>query len=80
MRGIVLLDDRARRDRLPEARPSGPRVELLGGAEQRLAGHDVDVDAGGVIVEVLVVERRFGALVLRDFVLHRRQLFAQLRV
>jgi len=49
-------------------------VELLVRAEQRLAGHDVDVEAGRVVVPVRVVERRLGAGVLCDLVLEVRQL------
>jgi hypothetical protein len=36
----------------------GAAVELADRGEQRLAGHDVDVDAGLLIVPVLVPERR----------------------
>ena len=46
---------------LGEARPAGAGVELVERAEQRLAGDDVDVDAGLVVVPVLIVERRLGA-------------------
>jgi hypothetical protein len=35
-----------------------PAVELADRGEQRLAGHDVDVDAGLLVVPVLVPERR----------------------
>src|ERR1700739_841798 len=36
-------------------------VELADRGEQRLAGYDVDVDAGLLVVPELVVERRLGA-------------------
>ena len=44
-------------------------VELLGRSEQRLAGDDVDVQAGFLVVPELVVERRLGAALLGDVVL-----------
>src|SRR3569623_1143982 len=66
--------------RRPEARPARARVELLGRAEQRLAGDDVDVDPRRVVLEVRVVERRLGAAVLGDLVLHQRQLLLELRI
>lgn len=52
-----------------EARPSGAAVELVGGREQRLAGHHVDVDPRLVVVPIRVAERRLGAVLLRDPVL-----------
>src|SRR5207302_9542314 len=67
-------------ERPGEARPAGARFELVERAEQRLAGHDVDVDPLLVVVPELVVERRLGALVLRDGILFGRQKLLQLRV
>ena len=54
-----------------------PESNLSRRAEQRLAGDDVDVEAGAVVVPELVVERRLGPVLLRDLVLHRTQLPAQ---
>ncbi len=67
-------------DRPRKARPAGAGVELVGRAEQRLAARHIDVQAGFVIVPVLVVERRLGGGVLRDLVCDRRQPLAQLGI
>ena len=63
-----------------EARPAGVAVELADRGEQRLAGHDVDVDAGLLVVPVLVPERRLGAVLLSDPVLLRGKPGDSLRV
>ena len=42
---VGLLHHVARLDRHREARPAGMAVVLVDRGEQRLAGHDVDVDA-----------------------------------
>ncbi len=75
-RGLYVLGH----ERTREAGPAGSGFELVARAEQRLAGHDVHVDPFLVVVPVLVLERRFGAFVLRDLVLHRRELLLELRV
>ena len=46
--------------------------------EEGLARHDIDIDAGAVVVPVLVVERRLGAVLLGHLVLHGRQLFFEI--
>ena len=49
-----------------KARPSGSRLVLFPGAEQRLSGHDVDVDPLLVVAPVLISERRLGSILLGD--------------
>src|SRR5581483_10878025 len=71
-------DDVLGGERFGEARPAGAGVELVERAEQWLAGDDVDVDAGLMIVPVLVPERRLGAIVLGDLELHGSELLLQL--
>src|SRR6202453_911402 len=71
---VPALDDVLRLDRHGEARPPGAAVVLADRGEQRLAGDYVDVDAGLLVVPVLVPERRLGALPLGDPVLFRGQL------
>jgi len=44
-------DDMTVVDRSDEARPAGPRLELVGRAEERLAGRDVDVDPGSMVIQ-----------------------------
>jgi hypothetical protein len=48
-------------------------VVLVDRGEQRLAGHDVNVNTGLLVVPVLVVERWLGAALLGDPVLLRIQ-------
>src|SRR5689334_3203035 len=79
-RAVLLLMHAAAVDRAREARPAGAGVELVERAEERLAAHDVDVDAGGVVVPVGVVERRLGAVLLRHLVLLGGEPLAQLGV
>jgi hypothetical protein len=64
------------RDRLIEARPSGARLELGVGAEQRVAAADTSIHALVVILGVQVLERPLGALFARDLVLFRSQFLA----
>ncbi len=66
---VGVLDDVVLGERLGEARPAGAAVELVQRAEKRLAGDDIDVDAGGVVVPVGVAEGRFGAGLAGDAVL-----------
>src|SRR4029077_12233076 len=56
-RAIHVLADVAGLERLGEARPARARVELVERAEQGLAGHDIHVNAGLVVVPVFVPER-----------------------
>src|SRR5882762_6588464 len=72
-RAVGLLLDVARLERPREARPAGTGIEFVERAEQRLPGHDVDVDPFLMIVPELVLEGALGCLVLRDFVLQRCQ-------
>src|SRR3982750_2499417 len=48
-----------------EPRPAGAAVVLVERREERLARDHVHVQAGLVVVPVLVAERRLGAVVLR---------------
>src|SRR5512147_1227885 len=47
-------------ERLREAGPARPRVELVERGEERLPRDHVHVDAGGVVVPVIVLERPLG--------------------
>lgn len=72
--------DVGRLERLREARPACAGIVLVERAEQRLAGYDVHVNPGLVIVPVLVVKRRLGVIVPRHGVLNGRQLLLQLGI
>ena len=61
-------------DGLGKAGPAAARIVLVGGAEQRLAGNDVDVDSFAVIVPIFVLKGMLGAFLLRHLVLQRRKL------
>jgi len=70
---VDLGGDGVRIERPGEAGPAGARIVLVERREQRLARDYVDVDAGLVVVPVLVVERSLGAFALRHVVLQRRE-------
>ena len=76
-RAIGLRRDVLGHERTREARPAGAGLELVGRAEERLAGDDVHVNARLVVVPICVLERPLGGFVLRDLVLQRRELFLQ---
>ena len=59
--------------RSPERRAARLRTRSPQRREERLAGDDVDVNAGRVVVPVLVLEWRLGRCVLRDLKLKRRK-------
>ena len=68
---IPALDDVAGLDRLNEARPSRAAVKLVKRGEERLARDDVHVNSGLFVVPILVLERPFGPVLLRESVLFR---------
>src|SRR4051794_15568256 len=51
-------------DRPGEAGPAAPGFKFVRRDEERLAGHDIDVDAGFFIVEVFSGARRLGSVSL----------------
>src|SRR5207248_426081 len=79
-RAVGLLGDVRRLERSREAGPPGAGLELVERAEQRLPRYHVHVDAGPVVVPVLVVERRLRRFVLSHLVLQRGQGLPQLDV
>src|SRR5207245_10627785 len=74
-RVVGLLRDVRLLERPREAGPPGAGVKLVERAEQRLPGPHVHVDAGPMVVPVLVVERWLRRLALGHLVLSlsRRQ-------
>ena len=78
--GVAGLPDEGALDRLGEAWPAGAAVELVAGIEQRRIGADREVDAIGLVVPILVAERRLGALLTGDAVLLGREHLAPLGV
>src|SRR5258708_2851876 len=72
-RGVLQLVDVGRLDRLGEARPAAARFEFVGRREQGLARHDVDVDAGLLVVEIRAGAGALGAALLGHAILLGRQ-------
>ena len=66
--------------RARKAGPAGTRVKLIKGTEQRLARHDVDVNAGVVAVVKRIAEAALGAAALGNIKLLRSQLRFELRL
>src|SRR5262245_7032592 len=77
---VLMGAHRLFRRRLVEAGPTGARVELGAGVEQRLAATDAFVHAIVVVVPVLAGEGAFGAVLAGHAVLLRRQLLAPLLI
>jgi len=61
---VLLLYDIPWLERHREAGPTAAAVEFLGGCEERLTRHDVDVDTRLLLVPKLVVEGRLGGTLL----------------
>src|SRR3546814_349873 len=59
---------------LGETGPAAAGLELVGGREQRLARHDVDIDPSFLVAEILATSRALGSALLCDAILFRRQL------
>src|SRR6185437_7612056 len=72
--GVVFLDHVGGFDRLAEARPAAMALELVERGQQRLAGHDVHVQTGRVVIVEFIVERSFGGRFLGHAILRRREL------
>src|SRR5689334_1377261 len=66
--------------RFREARPASARIELVERTEERLAGYDIDIDAGFVIIPVRVTERSLRRFVLCDLVLKRGEFFLEVGI
>jgi len=71
---IGFLDDLGGFHRPRETRPAGAGIKFVQRTEQWLAGNDVHVNAGFVIVPKIVSERWFGSRMLGHFELKRSQL------
>ncbi|MNW45144.1 hypothetical protein D3C74_223990 [compost metagenome] len=60
-------------ERARKAGPAAACVVFVAGAEQRLAGDDIDINPFFFVVPVLACKRPLGRVVLRHLVLHRGQ-------
>src|SRR5687767_5175776 len=77
---VCLRADVRRLERPRKAWPAGPGIVLVDGAEERLAGNDVDIDPGFVVVPVDVPERSLRLFFLRDRILEGCELPLDLAV
>src|SRR5262252_6468384 len=73
MGGVSQLVDVCGNDRLSETWPPAARLKLVGRRKERLARDDVHVDAGLRVIVVFPGKRAFGARLLSDTALLRRQ-------
>src|SRR5262245_24979687 len=71
--GVSLLDHIFRLERPGEARPAGVAVKLVDRSKQRLARHDVHVNARLCVVPIGVIKRRLCCVTLRHLVLLGRK-------
>src|SRR6185312_8192244 len=71
--GVVFFDHVGSLDRFAETRPAAVALEFVERSEQRLARHDVHVQARFTVFVKSVVERSLGRRVLGDAVLQRGQ-------
>src|SRR5215475_11122565 len=69
VRGVPEFVDVGRFDWPGEARPAGSGFELVGGCEQRLAGHNIDIDARVLVIQILPGSGSLRALLLRYAIL-----------
>src|SRR5262245_49907644 len=74
MRGVPQFVDILRFNGFGEAGPAAPRIKLVGRCEQRLAGHDIDVDARFLVIQIFSGSGGFGAVLLRYLILLGREL------
>ena len=66
---IPLVHNFIFRDWLVEAGPACAAVEFIQRAEERLAGNNIDVDSGLVIVPIGILKWRFRAAFARHVIL-----------
>src|SRR5215470_2800718 len=80
VRGVPQFVDIRRFNGLGEAGPAASRIKFVGRREQRLARHNIDVDARFLVIQIFSGSRRFGAVLLRYVILLGRELSNRLVV
>src|SRR5262245_29515517 len=80
VRGVPHFVDIRRFNGLGEAGPAASRIKFIGRREQRLAGHNIDVDARFLVIQIFSGSGSFGAVLLRHVILLRRELSNRLVV
>src|SRR3954471_14757525 len=71
---VFQLVDIGRIDRLRKTGPTASRFEFVGRSEERLAGDDIDINPGLLVVQIFAGSRRFGGALLSHAILLGRQL------
>src|SRR5262245_42370968 len=74
VRGVSQFVDILRFNRLGEAGPAASRIKLVGRREQRLAGHNIDVDARFLVIQIFSGSWSLGAVLLSYMILVGREL------
>ena len=74
VRSVLQFVDVGRFNGLGEARPAASRFKFVRRSEQRLAGHDIDVDARFLVIQIFSGSGALGAVLLRYAILLRREL------
>src|SRR5215510_7066931 len=74
VRGVPQFVDILRFNGLGEAGPAASRIKLVGRREQRLAGHDIDVDSRFLVIQIFSGSGGLGAVLLRYVILLGREL------
>src|SRR5262245_54192405 len=74
VRGVPQFVDILRFNGLGEAGPAASGIKLVGRREQRLAGHDIDVDSRFLVIQIFSGSGGLGAVLLRYVILLGREL------
>src|SRR5262245_13235253 len=69
LRGVPQFVDILRFNRFGETGPAASRIKLVGRGEQRLAGHNIDVDARFLVIQIFSGSGGLGAVSLRYTIL-----------
>src|SRR5262249_51439845 len=80
VRGIPQFVDIREFNGLGEAGPAASRIKFVGRCEQRLARHNIDVDARFLVIQIFSGSGGFGAVLLRYVILLGRELSNRLVV
>ena len=70
---VAIFDQRIAGNGAGKAGPAGAGFEFVVESEQRLAGHDVDVDTRLFVVPVFILEGTLGRCLLGHIELQRRE-------
>src|SRR5262245_20969431 len=73
VRGVPEFVDVVRFNGLGEARPAASRFKFVGRSEQRLARHNIDVDARFLVIQIFPASGGLRAALLRYAILLRRE-------